>query len=79
LDSALQALDCFVKAPYDADQMKPFSSGNFSVIKSREDLKSASDFLKTQKVISVDIENHKATSYDGFICLVQITAGFDTD
>jgi len=51
-----------------------YKSGNYQLIASLPDLIQASEHLQRCSVIGVDIEYHTQHSYDGFVCLVQISS-----
>lgn len=46
------------------------------MIDTLDKLKRAAAFLSKQSVIAVDLENYNENSYEGFTCLVQISANF---
>lgn len=42
-------------------------------VSTKSELQSLSELLISQKIIAVDLENHNTHSYEGFLCLIQIT------
>ena len=56
-----------------AFQIKPYKSGDYIFVNSLPALIQASEHLQTETVIGVDVEYNAKTSYDGFICLIQMS------
>ena len=53
--------------------LKPYSEKNFTLVNTKNKLENCFEFIKNYGVVGVDAENHSNNSYEGFLCLIQLS------